>query len=345
MKIARMLDEAGVGEIEAGTPAMGPEAVATIGRIVSAGLGARISVWCRASQADIEAAGRCGVEAVHLSLPVSRIGLRAIGRHRRWALRVLCQVIRSARGRFRFVSVGAQDASRADPTFLEAVCVAARKLEADRLRISDTVGVWNPFQVTDTIRRLGELAGPMELGFHGHNDLGMATANTLAALQAGASCADVTVNGLGERTGNAALEQVAMACRISGGFSVGLGEEKLAELCRTVSELSRRPVPAHQPISGSGAFRHESGVHVRAMLTDSRAYEPFAPEAVGREGRSYVVGAHSGGRGVAHALQSAGVQVSPEEVRQVLRSVRRLARRKRRGLTVEELVALAGGRK
>jgi homocitrate synthase NifV len=340
LQLARRIDAIGVGEIEAGTAAMGPELIGTVARMARLDLSARLSLWCRARKEDLDAAVQSGVSAVHLSLPVSPVGLEVLGRDSRWALRTLCKLVTSARGHFAFVSVGAQDASRADATFLEAFALACRELGVDRLRISDTVGIWSPDQTGRCIRALHETAGTMQLGFHGHNDLGLATANALAALQAGAHCVDVTVNGLGERAGNAALEEVVMSSKVAAGMDLAVRTGDLVGLCRHVANLSGRPLPVSKPICGEGVFRHESGIHVRALLRDGRAYEPFAPEQVGHERRQLVVGTHSGRAGLRHALADAGVQLEDDRIEALLEEARQLAGRLARHLKPEEVLAL-----
>ena len=161
------------------------------------------------------------------------------------------------------------------------MALAAWEAGADRLRLADTVGIWNPLQVGVAFARLAERLPDFPLGFHGHNDLGMATANSLAALVSGAHSVDVTVNGLGERAGNAPLEQVVMAVQVSLGESCGIATEALSRLCRRVARHARRPIPPHQPVTGRRIFEHESGIHVHGLLRDRRTYEPFRPAQVG----------------------------------------------------------------
>ncbi len=341
LQLARRIDAIGVGEIEAGTAAMGPELIGTVARMARLDLSARLSLWCRARQEDLDAAVQSGVSAVHLSLPVSPVGLEVLGRDSRWALRTLCKLVTSARGHFGFVSIGAQDASRADATFLEAFTLACRELGVDRLRISDTVGIWLPDQTGRCISALRRTAGTMELGFHGHNDLGLATANAVAALQAGANCVDVTVNGLGERAGNAAMEEVVMSSKVAAGMDLGVKTGDLVGLCRHVANLSGRALSVSKPICGEGVFRHESGIHVRALLRDARAYEPFDPEQVGHDRRQLVVGTHSGREGLKHALAEAGIQLEDDRIGALLEEARLLAGRLCRHLKPEEVLELA----
>ena len=205
LAIARLLAETGVPEIEVGTPAMGSEEIASIRAVVALRLGCRLTAWCRAKREDLDAAAASGVDGVHFSLPTSAIHLRALQKTQGWVIDQIGLLGELARPRFPLVSFGAQDASRASPSFLARCLRAARQAGADRFRLADTVGVWNPFQVQAVVQSLAGHAGRVTIGFHGHNDLGMATANALAAVMAGAGSIDVTVNGLGERAGNTAV--------------------------------------------------------------------------------------------------------------------------------------------
>jgi homocitrate synthase NifV len=292
--LAAALAEAGLAELEIGTPAMGEQECDAIGAVACLRLPCRLTAWCRARADDLALAESCGVDGVHISFPTSRILLEAIRKAPAWVLDQMQELVHSAKRRFGFVSIGAQDASRADFSFLRRAAEAAQSAGADRFRLADTVGVWNPLQTWQAITGLRQSVTEIPLAFHGHNDLGMATANTLAALQAGAQSVDVTVGGLGERAGNAALEQVVMALRVSCAMDCGIQTHGLTDLCRLVANATGRPIPPHQPVVGAGIFTHESGIHVQAMLRDERAYEPFPAREVGRARTKFVLGKHSG---------------------------------------------------
>jgi homocitrate synthase NifV len=322
LSLARALSSAGVQELEVGTPAMGDEEIGTIRAIVRLGLRCRISVWCRATEGDIDLARRCEVDAVHFSLPVSAVQLRALGKSTAWVVAQLKHLTAYARQHFHFVSVGAQDASRAAPRFLARCARAAQAAGVDRFRLADTVGVWDPLQTYAVVSSLRAAVPDLPLGFHAHNDLGLATANTLAALAAGVHSADVTVNGLGERAGNAALEQVVMAARMCLHRPSGVNTRALGGLSRRVAEASRRPIPVDQPVVGDDIFCHESGIHVRALLKDRQTYEPFQPEEVGVPPARIALGKHSGTAAIRHVLAEQGVAITPEETLELLTAIR-----------------------
>lgn len=208
LAIAQALNRAGVAAIEAGTPAMGTMEQAALRAIVSAGLQADVIAWNRAVPEDIAAAVQCGFAIVHISVPVSDLHITAkLQKSRDWVLHELEQAILLAKSFGCRVLVGAEDASRAEPDFFLATAAVAARLGAERIRFADTVGCLDPFGVDELLRSLLPRC-PLPLEFHAHNDIGLATANTLAAVRAGAEWVSVTVNGIGERAGNAGLQQV-----------------------------------------------------------------------------------------------------------------------------------------
>ncbi len=341
LEIASLLDDAGVGELEVGTPAMGETEIETIRAIAALRLSCRLAVWCRLSDSDLDAAAGCRVPAVHLSLPGSSILLNSLGRTRQWVDDQIKSIIPRAAAYFDYVSVGIQDVSRGDSSWHLEWASEAASLGAHRIRLADTVGVWNPRQTADRIAEFHAALPDVTLGFHAHNDLGMATANSVAAIESGASCVDVTVLGIGERAGNAPLEEVAMSLGITTGFDIGIRTSRLTPICHRVAALVRESIPRRKPIVGRCVFEHESGIHVRAMSRDERAYQPFCSEQVGGRPTRIVIGKHAGTTSIQQALAQSGIHLQDrEQLSTILNAVRQRAERLGRSISQTELEQL-----
>ncbi len=337
--IAKFLDAMGVQELEVGIPAMGEEEIRAISIINNMGLQAKLLGWNRAVISDIQASMACGLQRVHISIPVSGIQIAAKF-HGQWrvTLQQLRDSISFAVDKGLWVAVGGEDSSRADDNFLLDVALYAQEWGASRFRFCDTVGVLEPFGTFTKVKRLvNALMIPVEI--HTHNDFGLATANALSGIKAGALSVNTTVNGLGERAGNAALEEVVMAMKRIHNVDLGIETPKLLELSRLVASASGSSVPPWKAIVGDNTFAHESGIHAHGVLQNPTTYEPFAPEEVGWE-RRLVLGKHSGRHLISNLLQQHGISLNSEETKSVLDAVRRLSVQKKRSLTTQELLNL-----
>lgn len=340
LAIARLLDQIGVHEIEVGIPVMGYGEAQAIREIVQLGLKASLLGWNRAVRGDIAASLACGLSRVHVSVPVSEIQIKAkFGGDRQRVFQQLQDVLAFALDRGLAVSVGGEDGSRAEPAFLLEVAQYAESLGAMRFRFCDTVGILDPFSTFERVSALVEgLTIPVEM--HTHDDLGMATANAIAGIRAGARSVNTTVNGLGERAGNAALEEVVMALKHIDGLDLGILTQRLPALSRMVQQATGDPLPRWKAIVGRNAFTHEAGIHADGILKDPLTYAAFSPTELGLE-HQFVVGKHSGRHGLHYLLLQSGVELSQEQERSLLGMVRDEAVRLHRSLTSEELLHLA----
>lgn len=322
--IAMALAEAGVPEMEIGIPVMGAAELDVIERICALRLPIRTMVWARMCDADLRAALSCPVDLLNLSIPVSDLHIQyKLQRSRAWVLAQIERYVDAARACGYAVSVGCEDASRADPEFLAQVAQLAQKRGAQRLRFADTLGILDPFSTFERISTL-RAQTDIDIEMHAHDDLGLATANTLAALRAGATHVNTTVNGIGERAGNAALEEVVMALRHLRGIDVGIQTAALPAISALVALASGRPVASGKSIVGDAVFTHESGLHVDGLLKDPRNYQPFDPAELGRAHRT-VLGKHSGSHAVIAAYASLGLCLDREQAHSVLARIRAYA--------------------
>lgn len=343
LTIARMLDSMGVHEIECGIPAMGKDERDSIRALVDLGLNARLITWNRALKNDIDASLACGITSVDLSLSVSDQMIRSkLGKSRGWVVEQLKQSLGYAKENGLYVSIGGEDASRADLNFLVELMDTAHGMGADRFRFCDTLGILDPFTMYEKVKALRTAVPGLEIEVHTHDDLGMATANAIAGIKAGARFVNTTVNGLGERAGNAALEEVVMALKVSCGIETGIDTHRFCEISRYVGRASHRPVPAWKSVVGERAFAHESGIHADGVIKNPKNYEGFDPADVGLR-RLMVIGKHSGSRGIVERYRTMGVDLSQEQAALLLDAARSFSGKVKRVLTDTDLLHLHEG--
>ncbi len=336
LDIARRLDRIGVPELEVGIPAMGAQEREGIRAVAGSGLNARLLVWSRMCAGDIALCRGLGVHMVDISIPVSDQQIaHKLGKSRVWVLAAIRSNTARALDLGLEVGIGAEDASRADLDFLLQVAEMAQASGARRFRFADTLGVMEPFNVGERIRALRDVLD-IEIEMHAHDDLGLATANTLAAARHGATHLNTTVNGLGERAGNAALEEVALALGKLYGIETGLDLREFPALSARVASASGRPVAWHKSVVGEGVFTHEAGIHVDGLLKNTANYESIDPREVGRQHR-FVLGKHSGSHGVVAAYAQLGLFVSREEADALLERIRGFVTLAKRAPLAQEL--------
>ena len=312
--IARSLTDAGIDELEVGVPAMGPDEVAMIGQLVSLHLPVRLITWNRAVTSDLEASFRTGVEGVAISIPVSDQQIvRKLKKSRSWVLDKMGESIVQAKKEVKYICLGLEDASRADKDFLLQICIEAQRLGVNRIRFADTLGIMNPL---DIHTRLADLPRSVNipLEFHAHNDLGMATANAITAIQTGFRAVSVTVG-------------------------IRFDHYRLSAICLVVSLATHREIQRNKPIVGRDVFAHTSSIHLDGMYKDIANYETFPPESVSRK-HSSTFGKYSGRKAIIRLLESQGIAITNLEMTELLMKVRHQSTILKRPLQAKDILAL-----
>jgi isopropylmalate/homocitrate/citramalate synthase/4-hydroxybenzoate polyprenyltransferase len=321
LTLARRLVELGVPLLEVGFPAVSAEESTAIRRIVDAELDAVIQVIARPADADVRAALDCGAQSIAIFIGTSEAHLqRKLRMDVGEAIRRVTEAVRRIKRAGRQAVVAAEDASRTDPELLCRFFAAAADAGADAVGIADTAGVADPWSMRELVRRVGEQC-PVPIAVHCHNDLGLATANSLGGLLGGASGVQCSLLGIGERAGNAPLEQLVLSLEVNYRRHTGIRLDLLEPTARYLAALIGTPLPPFMPVVGEHAFVHESGLHVDGITRDPSTYEPYPPSLVGRS-RRIVLGKHSGRSAVAEVAASDGVVLSDDEIDRVLRRVK-----------------------
>jgi len=326
VKIARKLAELGVDVIEAGFPAASEgEFIATKKILEEVGDQVEVIGLSRANKQDIDKTIDTGISSIHVFIATSDIHLKyKLKMTREQVLDKIYESVRYAKDHGLIVEYSPEDATRTDKDFLLKAVSTAIEAGADRINIPDTVGVMHPFKFHDLIKDVVSVTKDKIVSVHCHNDFGLATANSIAGVMAGARQVHVTVNGIGERAGNASLEEVVMALKKLLGYEVNIKTYKLYETSRLVSELTGVPVPYFKAIVGENAFGHEAGIHVHGVIENPLTYEPISPEEVGNF-RRLALGKHSGIHGLKKLLEEQGIYLNDQELREVLNEIKKLA--------------------
>jgi len=328
--IAEALDALGVDVIEAGTAIASKGDFEAIKAISQRGLKAEICSFARIKKEDIDSAADANADSIFMVAPSSDYHIQAKfpGKGKDFVIEKSVEAIEYAKERGLIVEFGAEDASRADLEFVVSLLKAGEEANADRLTFADTVGVLRPERTAEIVKRLKkELKRPIAI--HCHDDFGLATANTIQAVINGANEFHATINGIGERAGNAALEEVTMALEFLYGLKLEINKERLYPTSKLVEKFTRIVVPPNKPIVGDNAFTHESGIHTSALLKDSRTYEPISPEIIGRK-RVIVLGKHTGKASVEAILKELGYSANPQQLEEILARIKDLGDRGKR---------------
>ncbi|WP_342766505.1 2-isopropylmalate synthase [Candidatus Hecatella orcuttiae] len=339
LRIAHMLDELGVNVIEGGFARVSEGDLQALRLMAKEGLKAELCSMVRANKGDVDAALKAEVQSIHLVVPTSQLHLKyKLKKEPEEILSLSQEVVEYAKDHGLVVELSAEDGSRTDVDFLKRFFSQGISAGADRICLCDTVGVLTPPKAFDLLSQLREKF-QVPLSIHCHDDFGMAVANTLEGLRAGADQAHVTVNGLGERAGNAALEEVVVGARYLLNLDSSITFNKLYEVSRLVSRLTGVNVQPNKAVVGDNAFAHESGIHVHAILSHPLTYEPLSPDVVGVK-RRLVVGKHVGSAGIEALLRELGLKPTPEQLNEIFLRVKKLGDRGKT-VTDSDLQAIA----
>jgi D-citramalate synthase len=336
-EIASRLADIGVDVVEAGSAAASDGEREAIRRIADAGLSAEICTFVRALRTDIDYAADCNAASIHLVVPVSDLHIaKKMRKTRDQVVAMAMDAIGYAKERGLIVELSGEDASRADQQFLREIFGQGVDHGADRLCFCDTVGLLTPEKAAEFIPPLAKIA---PLSIHCHDDLGFAVTNTMAALKAGASCAHVTVNGLGERAGNTPFEEIVMGLEVLYGYHTRIRRELLYPLSSLVSRHTGVPLAVNKAIVGEMAFTHESGIHAHGVIREPSTYESVKPEMVGRK-RRIVLGKHSGGASVEAALHEMNYKADERQLKEIVKRIKQLGDEGKR-VSDTDLMAIA----
>ena len=339
LEIAIKLDELGVDTIESGFPIVSQGEIEATKLILKQGLKAKICGLARPNQKDIDAALECEVPYIHVFIATSEIHMKhKLQMSREQVLEAAAKWTRYAKDHGVIVEFSPEDATRTDPAFLEQVLKTVEDAGADIINIPDTVGTATPSKMSQIISQAVSVV-KIPISIHCHNDFGLAVANSLAGVRAGASQAHVTINGLGERAGNASLEEFVMSLHLLENRKTNIDTKLIYKTSRLVSRLTGVPIQPNKAIVGENAFGHESGIHTHGMLKSPLTYEPISPELVGRK-RWFQAGKHSGGHGLAAKLAEDGLHPSEEQMKEITHRVKDIGD-KGKMVTDAELFAIA----
>jgi len=338
ISIAKALDDLGVSIIETGFAVVSDGDFNSVKAVSELGMAAKTCSLARCTTKDIDAAIEAGVDWVHIFIGTSPL-------HRKYKLNMSKQeILTAAQDSIQYcidrgskVHFSPEDACRTEYDYLEKMCIAAQEAGAKIINIPDTVGVMTPDKIFKIISDLDKVV-KVPLAVHCHNDFGLAVANTIEAIKAGANIPHTTINGLGERAGNADMEQVVVALRYLEGINTDIKLKKIYSTSKLVERLTGIRVMPNFPIVGDNAFAHEAGIHVHGVLKNAATYEPIEPESVGAH-RKLVLGKHIGAHGVAAKLKEVGIEASRDQIKEITKKVKDLGDKNKK-VTEEDLMAL-----
>ncbi|MDL1969163.1 MAG: homoaconitate hydratase [Deltaproteobacteria bacterium] len=344
LRIIDLLIKVGIDEIELGIAVQNPETRELIKQAGKLAGCPKLALWCRCLPGDIEETLALSPDVLALSIPVSDIHIEhKLGQDRRWVMTRALESIRQAKDKSHcYLSLGLEDASRADPDFVEKISCLAVEEGVNRIRFADTLGIMDPVSMFRVVTKLRKQFS-IDIGVHTHNDFGMATANAVAALKAGVDFADVTVSGLGERAGNAALEEV-VAFLVKRSNAPQYKLKYLPQIAHYVAQAAHILLSPRRPVVGEDIFTCESGIHIDGLIKNPSNYEPFDPAEVSLM-RKIIIGKKAGKNALRHKLSSLGLRVEENHLTGLLTKIKKESFRLKMGFTDNELLRFCSSEK
>ena len=330
LQIATTLSEMGVDIMDAGIPVVSKEEFRGVKLVANAGLEASIMSAARAVRKDVEACIDCGVDEVSIFIACSDLHLKyKLNKTREEVLEAAVREVEYAKAHGVRVTFVTEDTFRADLDYVTTLYNACIDAGADRVVLSDTIGIMTPTGIRWYLEEVKRRFKPAQLSVHLHNDFGLATANNLAALEVGIEVPHTCVNGIGERAGNAPFEELIMALESVYGYDTGIDVSRIYEVSRLVEKLSGIPIPVNKAVVGYNAFSHESGIHADGVIKHTGTYEPMQPELIGRE-RRFILGKHTGSSTVLDRLRKHGIEPTKEQLQEIVEGIKHVAESRRK---------------
>lgn len=336
IKIFKMLYSAGVRWFEVGIPAMGGDELEALKEILKIKKDAVVLAWCRGIKKDVVQALDLGFEAIHVGLPVSDIHINnSISKNREWLLETAVDIVNLVKSRNAFLSISAEDVGRADLDFLLKYAKTVSDAGADRLRLSDTIGILDFNKYGEIVKKVKENTN-IDVQCHTHNDFGLAIANTLSGLSNGAKYFHATINGIGERAGMPDILAVYMALKKMYKIDLNLDAKKLVKCSDFLKEVTGTKCFPWTPLIGENIFLHESGIHVNGMVKDSKTFEAIQSCELGKESQ-FILGKHSGRATIRYLLDKNNINYTEDQLPKALEFVKRQSVKKRGEVSIKEL--------
>lgn len=342
VEIAKKLDKLGIHEIEAGMPAVSEEDMEAAKAILSLGLNSTITALSRAVEGDIDRLADLGIKNITISLPIGDMQRKY---KLKWDddkyLATAVKITEYAKNKGLRVSLSPFDTTRVNLKFLDTFLDTMKKSGTiDRIRVVDTVGSASPAAIRYLVKRVKQGLGNVPIEIHCHDDFGLAVATTIAGVEAGASIISSTLNGIGERSGNAATEEVVMALRVLYGLDLGIKMEYFTEASELVERLSGVKLQRHKPVVGQNSFSYESGLVVSGFMNMNFTTEAYVPEIVGQK-RHIVIGKKSGKASIEYKLKELGINLSEAGIDQMVQKVKEYSIAQKRAINDKEFAEIA----